>query len=117
VSIAVGLEELPGRIAARTGQAYLVSVRERRPHVVAVAPTVEDDGTLRVGAGRRTALNVAEHPEVTVLWPTDGDDPRHTLLVDGTAAPTTDGEALVVTPTTAVLHRVRTADATGPAAR
>ncbi|HEU5150144.1 MAG TPA: pyridoxamine 5'-phosphate oxidase family protein [Iamia sp.] len=107
MSITVELADLPGRIAGRTAQAYLVTVRDRRPHVVSVTPTVRDDGALVVGAGRRTARNIAEHPEVTLLWPVDADDPTHSLLVDGTAAPTPDGEDLVITPTSAILHRVR----------
>lgn len=108
MSITVELADLPGRIAARTAQAYLVTIRDQRPHVVSVAPAGGDDGTLVVGAGRRTALNVAERPEVTLLWPVDADDPKHSLLVDGTAAPGADGETLVITPTSAILHRART---------
>jgi hypothetical protein len=106
VSIPVELDDLPDRIAGRTGQAYLVTIRDRRPHVVSVTPR-PDAGTIVVGAGRRTAMNIAEHPEVTLLWPTDDGDPRHSLLVDGTAAPTAGGEELVITPTSALLHRVR----------
>lgn len=110
MSIAVELADLPGRIASRTAQAYLVSIRAERPHVVSVAPEPQDDGTLVVGAGRRTARNVAERPEVALLWPTDAVDPRHSLLVDGTAAPAADADTLVITPTSAILHRVRAAD-------
>lgn len=107
MSIAVELADLPTRIAARTAQAYLVTVRESRPHVVSVTPVAGEAGTLVVGAGRRTSANIAEHPEVTLLWPVDEGDPKHSLLVDGTAAPGDDGETLVVTPTSAILHRVR----------
>lgn len=108
MSIEVALEDLADAIAPRTGQAYLVSVRGTRPHVVAVTPRVDAAaGTVVIGAGRRTARNVADNPEVTLLWPVDEGDPKHTLLVDGTAAPTTDGEDLVVTPTSAILHRAR----------
>jgi hypothetical protein len=107
VSITVELDDLPAAIARRTAQAYLVTVRETRPHVVSVTPTPQPDGTIVVGAGRRTAMNVAERPEVTLLWPTDEGDPKHSLLADGTAAPTSDGEDLVITPTSAILHRVR----------
>lgn len=107
MSIPVELDDLPERIAGRTGQAYLVTIRDRRPHVVSVTPRV-DAGTVVVGAGRRTAMNIAEHPEVTLLWPIDDGDPKHSLLVDGTAAPTASGEELVITPTSALLHRVRT---------
>lgn len=107
MSIPVELPDLPDTIAGRTAQAYLVSIREQRPHVVSVAPAAQDDGTLVVGAGRRTSLNIAEHPDVTLLWPTDEGDPKHSLLVDGIAALGPDGETLVVTPTSAILHRVR----------
>lgn len=112
MSIPVALEDLAATVATRTGQPYLVTVRDRRPHVVSVAPTPVD-GTLVVGAGRRTSANVAENPEVTLLWPADAGDPKHSLLVDGTAALSADGEALVVTPTSAILHRVRARTAAG----
>lgn len=108
MSIPVPLDELAAAIGRRTGQTYLVSIRDERPHVVAVTPTVRDDGTLVVGAGRRTSLNVAERPEVTLLWPVDDGDPKHSLLVDGTAtASPGDDETLEITPTSAILHRVR----------
>lgn len=107
MSIPVALEDLAAAIAGRTAQAYLVSIRDERPHVVSVAPEAQDDGTLVVGAGRRTSLNIAERPEVTLLWPVDDGDPKHSLLVDGTAAAGSDGEQLVITPTGAILHRVR----------
>lgn len=106
MSIPVALEDLPAAIAGRTAQAYLVTVRGRRPHVVSVQPRTEG-GAVVVGAGRRTAANVADDPEVTLLWPVDEGDPHHSLLVDGTAAPGEDGDDLVVTPTSAILHRVR----------
>ena len=104
VSIEVDLGELDGAVAARTGPAYLVTVRDRRPHVVQV-PVRCEAGVLEVPAGRRSALNLADHPDVTVLWPTDGLDPRHSLIVDGTAR--ADGDTITVTPTRAVLHRSR----------
>ena len=107
MSIPVELPDLPDRIAGRSGQAYLVSIRDQRPHVVSVTPAAQPDGTLVVGAGRRTSLNIAEHPEVTLLWPVDESDAKHSLLVDGTAAPGADGETLVITPTSAILHRAR----------
>jgi len=107
VSIAVELDDLLATVAIRTGQAYLVTIRDRRPHVVSVAPSPGGGGTLVVGAGRRTSVNIAAYPEVTLLWPTDDGDPKHSLLVDGTAAPTADGEELVITPTSAILHRIR----------
>ncbi|HMJ78224.1 MAG TPA: pyridoxamine 5'-phosphate oxidase family protein [Iamia sp.] len=114
MSIAVELDDLPAKVATRTGQAYLVTIRDERPHVVSVAPDPSADGTIVVGAGRRTTANIAAHPEVTLLWPTDEGDPKHSLLVDGTAAPSADGDTLLITPTSAILHRVRAAtDSTG----
>jgi hypothetical protein len=111
MSIEVALDDLGEAIGRRTGQAYLVSVRPTdggfRPHVVSVTPRRDDDGTIAVGAGRRTGRNVGDHPEVTLLWPVDDGDPTHSLLVDGTAVASPDGEELVVTPTSAILHRVR----------
>jgi hypothetical protein len=108
MSIPVELADVAEAIERRTAQAYLVSIRAERPHVVSVTPTVDADGRIVVGAGRRTALNIAERPEVTLLWPIDEADPKHSLLVDGTAAPSGgDDETLTITPTAAILHRVR----------
>lgn len=104
VSIDVTLEDLGTVIDERGPGAYLVTVREDRPHVVAVA-VAQRDGALVVGAGRRTAMNIEDHPSVTLLWPTTPEHPKHTLLVDGTAAMSDDGEWLVITPTSAILHR------------
>ena len=102
MSIAVDLAELAAAVAARGPGAYLVTIRETRPHIVQVE--VGWRGTdLVVAAGRRTAVNVGTHPEVAVLWPITDDHPHHSLLVDATAR--VDGEALVLTPTHAVLHR------------
>jgi len=102
----VDLAELAERIAAREATAYLVTLGAERPHVVSVSPTVAG-GTIVVGAGRKTAANATERPAVTLLWPVDAADPRHSLLVDGTAVASADGETLTVTPTGAILHRVR----------
>lgn len=112
MSIEVAPDELGEAIGRRKGQAYLVTIRPgeggpERPHVVSVTPRVGPDGTISVGAGRRTASNVAAHGVVTLLWPVDDGDPHHSLLVDGTATVSEDGAHLVVTPTSALLHRVR----------
>lgn len=106
MSIDVALADLPAAVAARRARPYLVSVRGDRPHVVSVTVGLRD-GVLVVGAGRRTAANLAGNPSVTLLWPLDEDDPHHTLLVDGTAAADPEGETLAITPTSAVLHRAR----------
>jgi hypothetical protein len=104
VSIEVRIDELPGVVGERGPDAYLVSVRDTRPHVVAVSVAVRD-GDLVVGSGRRTAMNIADRPLVTLLWPVTDQHPKHSLLVDGTARASEDGAWLVITPTSAILHR------------
>ncbi len=107
MSIEVVLADLPAAVAARGPAAYLLSSGEARPRVVSVAASW-DEGSLVVGAGRRTAANVAERPEVTVFWPAGGDHPDHSLLVDGTATVDEAGETITVAPSSAILHRSRT---------
>jgi hypothetical protein len=104
VSIAVPLQDLPATLDQRGTDAYLVTVRDTRPHVVAVSVAARD-GLLVVAPGRRTARNIEDRPLVTLLWPVGPDHPHHSLLVDGTARMSDDGEWLEVTPTSAVLHR------------
>lgn len=96
--------------------AYLVTVGDGlAPRVVSVSVDVgpvhgcepEPAPELSVDAGHHTAANVAVRPTVTVFWPVDEQDPKHALLVDGTATATQDGDRLVITPTSAILHRVR----------
>jgi hypothetical protein len=87
----------------RYDSAYLITVGDdHRPHTVMVE-SVLSDSILEVGViGGRTAENVANHSEVTVLWP-----PReaggYALMVDGRAE--LAGNQLRVVPTKALLHR------------
>lgn len=104
VSIAVDLADLPAAIADRGAAAFLVTSGEIRPHVVSVAVTVVGDH-LEVGAGRRTAANATARPEVTLLWPVDAGHPANSLLVDGTASISADGERLEIVASSAILHR------------
>lgn len=106
MSIKVELNDVAARIANREATAYLVTMGAERPHVVSVTPAV-GDGTIVVGAGRKTVANITARPGVTLLWPTDASDAKHSLLVDGTATVTDAGETLTVFPTSAILHRVR----------
>jgi hypothetical protein len=104
VSISVAIEDLADTLTDRGPDAYLVTVRESRPHVVQVSVAVRGE-VLVVAPGRRTPTNIAQHPDVTLLWPVDASHPHHSLLVDGTARMSVDGEWLEITPRSAVLHR------------
>lgn len=104
VSKTVDLAGLPAEIAARGPAAFLITVGPERTHVVSVSVEATD-GHLEAGAGRTTARNVAERPGVTLLWPFDATRPDFSLIVDGTATLSGDGERLVIEPTGAILHR------------
>lgn len=104
MSIDVSLHDLPRVLEQRGAAAYLITVRDTRPHVVAVSVTARA-GLLVVAPGRRTGRNIEDRPLVTLLWPTTDEHPKHSLLVDGTARLSDDGEWLEITPTSAVLHR------------
>lgn len=106
MSIEVALDDLPTEVGARGAAAYLVSMGATRPRVVSVTVRVVG-GDLVVGAGRRTAANVAERPEVTLFWPAGASDPDHSLLVDGTATVDPEDESIAVAPSSAILHRSR----------
>ncbi len=112
MSVEVALADLAEVVADRGPAAYLVSQGETRARIVSVAAAWVD-GALVVGAGRRTAANVAARPEVTVFWPADAAHPDHSLLVDGTAEVDEGAEALTVRPGSAILHRSR-ADGADP---
>ena len=94
MSVRVELEELQAAIASAGDAAFLLSVRDDRPHVVSAVVSWEGD-ELVTAAGSRPSSNV------TLLWPAAGQD--YALIVDGTAR--VDGDRLRITPTRAVWHR------------
>ena len=104
MSKTVDLAELPDELRARGPAAFLMTNGPERPHVTSVTVT-QVDGHLEVGAGRNTARNASERPGVTLLWPFDDAHPDFSLLVDGNATVTNDGERLAITPEGAILHR------------
>jgi hypothetical protein len=111
VSIAVPTDDLAATVA-RFGFAHLLTVGDDgRPHVTAASPVVTGSGIVVGDLGRRTRANVAARPVVTLVWP-PSTATEHSLIVDGSA--TRSGEALVVTPTRAVLHRPAPAPNPGP---
>lgn len=103
MSIAVALEELPTAIAGQIGWCYLLTVSDDgQARVLAVAPTIGDDGALRFEAGRGTAANAAARPGVTLVYPPAAPQAM-SLIVDGTAR--VEGTHVSVQPTWAVMHR------------
>ena len=113
MSIAVAIEDIPSAIAAQIGWCYLLTVSDDgQARVLAVAPTANDDGTLRFSAGRGTAANATARPSVTLVFP-PADPHAMSLIIDGTAtvtnagtnAGTDAGTEVSVTPTWAVMHR------------
>ncbi len=112
MSIPVDVADLNTALAD-FGAGYLLSVAPQgRVKAVTVEPRVQD-GVLRVaGPGRGSLTNVAAQPLVTVLFPPLAQR-GYTLLVDGAAV--VDGDDVLITPSTAVLHRPA-AHADGPAA-
>jgi hypothetical protein len=102
MSVPIPLEGLRTALAERGEIAYVLTVSEDgRPHAVHGRVRWEGDA-LATQVGRRSTANAAARPFVSLLYPvrSDGD---YSLIVDGTA--TIAGDALLVTPVKAVLHR------------
>lgn len=98
------LADLPEAIGQRGPAAFLVTTNENRAHVISVSVALIA-GSLQVEAGRRTMRNAVARPQVTLLWPHNAAHPHFSLLVDGHASVSADGAHLVITPSSAVLHR------------
>jgi hypothetical protein len=104
VSVVVDLAELAVHIERFGPRAFLMtSASEDPPHVASVLVTMKGDD-LVMRAGRRTLANAEARPAVTLVWSSPNEH-EHCLIVDGTAQRATD-EHLVVSPSSAVLHRL-----------
>ena len=104
MSVGVELERLHEEVARFGATPYLLTVSDDgRPHATSVRVGWAD-GALVAGVGRRSAANVAERPDVSLLWP-PVEDGGFSLIVDGSA--TAEGERVRVVPARAVLHRQR----------
>jgi hypothetical protein len=111
VSVPVDLAELEATARALGDEALLVTVSDSAtPHVVSVLVRWRD-GRIETLGGARTAANATVHPTVTLVWPTRHDD-AYRLIVDGDAS--VAGDAITVTPSFAVLHRIAGAPVAGP---
>lgn len=107
----MSLEQLQREIdAAAPASPYLVTVgADGRPHSVSVSVAWERD-TLVAGAGNTTFTNAVTRPLVSLVWP-PSEVGGFSLIVDATAAAAEHRDrVLVLTPTSAVLHRTVPAD-------
>ena len=104
MSVKVDLKQLADAMAD-FAFAYLITVGDDfRAHTIAVRPVLVD-GVLDVGpTGATTSRNVAQHPDVTLVWP-PSEPGGYSLIVDGRSTPPGGDGALVVIPGSAVLHR------------
>ena len=100
MSIAVALEELPGKVTEYPF-CFLVTTGEERSHLLAVKPAVVEAG-LRCETGHSSRANVVRNPLVVLLFPPVEPD-GFSMIVDGRGE--VNGDGVVVTPTWAVLHR------------
>ncbi len=115
VSIPVDLAALRAQIQRFGSNAILVTTSDDGPpHVSSVVVTFAGDD-LAMGAGRRTRANVAQHPDVALVW-TAEIDPDYCLIVDA-VVDEPPGESLIVRPTAAVLHRLASAPGEIPQCR
>ena len=105
MSIPVDLDALRDELAGHERPAYVVTAGDSGgPHLVSVFLTWAD-GAFTTGCGNKTARNVGERPEVSVVVPPD-DPGGYSLIFDATGE-VVDGDPrmLRLTPQKAVLHR------------
>ncbi len=102
VSVPVDVAKLTEQLEVYGTAGYVLTVRDdHTPHIAHVTFTLSD-GTLRCGASRTAANNVASRPHISLLWPPH-EAGGYSMIVDGDAR--TEGDELVVVPTGGVLHR------------
>ena len=102
MSAHVDLDQLAGAVDDFTF-AYLVTVNDdHHAHVVTVQPAFADGVFAIAAIGDRTSANLAQHSDVTLVFP-PRDPGGYTLLIDGHAD--LKGTRLQVFPSRAILHR------------
>ena len=89
--------------------AYVLTVRDdATPHIAHLDVRLDGE-VLRCGASRSAAANVAQRPNISVLWPPH-EPGGYSMIVDAVArtAERADGLELELRPTSGVLHRPAT---------
>jgi hypothetical protein len=107
VSVQVSIPELFEQVE-RWGWCYLLTVSDDgRPHLLALRPTVVEDGAERrlrlVTGGGSACRNARTRPAVTLVFPPGEHSDGFSLVVDGEA--TVVDVTVDVRPSDAVLHR------------
>jgi hypothetical protein len=106
VSISVDVADLKAEISRFGSGAFLVTTSSEGPPHISSVVVILDVDCLTMRIGRRTRSNLVGHPAVSLMWTTGSGD--YCLIVDGDAQPG-PSDALRVTPTSAVLHRLAAA--------
>lgn len=101
MSIVVDLDHLAEKLAEYP-YGYLLTSREGRVKAVTVTATVLDGVVIVPTESRGSTANLAANSAATLLFPPTQHH-GHSLIIDGTAAPT--GEGFRIEPTSAILHR------------
>lgn len=102
MSVPIAVEDI-GKALTDYGAGYLLTTSRGRVKVVSVEPRMREVAVLVVPTpGHGTSANIAANPQVTLVFPPLAQG-GFTLLVDGTAELV--GDDVVVTATSAVLHR------------
>ena len=109
MSIPVAPADIGLQMESFGAEAYLVTVRDdATPHVAHLVMRLDGE-VLRCAASRSAAANVAERPNISVLWPPH-EPGGYSMIVDAVARKINaeDGEELELRPTSGVLHRPAT---------
>ncbi|WP_420626464.1 pyridoxamine 5'-phosphate oxidase family protein [Candidatus Poriferisodalis sp.] len=109
MSIPVELADIGNQMERFGIAAYVLTVRDdATPHIAHLAMRLDGD-VLRCGASRSAAANVADRPNISVLWP-PYEPGGYSMIVDAVARTIegTDGLELELRPSSGVLHRPAT---------
>ncbi|MFV0462552.1 MAG: hypothetical protein ACK5MP_05055 [Nostocoides sp.] len=102
MSIPVDIDRLDEALAD-FGSGYVMTITpENTVKALTVDPLVRGRLVVVTAASRGTAANLATNDAITIVMPPTQHH-GYTLIIDGSGVP--DGDQVLVTPTSAVLHR------------
>ena len=102
MSVQVEVAQLADALADYPWGYFITVSHDGRAHMLAVPTQWGDGGVMVLTAGQRTMANLAQRPNVSMLFPPVAVGGM-SLIVDGTAE--VIGDHVAVRPTSAVLHR------------